>query len=112
MPCCPLSSTRRSGGSSSMSSRRAPSGATSTERSADYALLAARTTGLRFWLPAVAVLIGAIIVVPVLWVLLAHLAGVPLGTISSIVDLLAIVGGVMGAIFTVGGLIIALVSVY
>jgi tetratricopeptide (TPR) repeat protein len=83
-----------------------------TERPADAALVAAHTTGLRFWLPAVAVLIGAVVLIPVLWVLLAHWLGLSLSAAGTTSSLLAIVGGVMGAIFTVGGLVIALVSVY
>lgn len=81
---------------------------TAAERSAAHT----RTTGLRFWLPAVAVLVGVVILVPVVWVALARFAGLPLGSASATSDLLAVIGGVMGAIFTVGGLVIALVSVY
>ena len=57
-------------------------------------------------------LIAALIVTPILWIGLARWAGIPLGTVSDLGGLLATIGGAMGAIFAIGGLVIALVSVY
>ncbi|MCL4540843.1 MAG: hypothetical protein M1396_00640 [Chloroflexi bacterium] len=65
----------------------------------------------RSWLPALAGLLVAALVIPLCWLLVAHFFGVPVMPSASATGLLATMGGVMGAIFTVGGLVIALVAI-
>lgn len=89
-----------------------------TERRADrksqglnYAKLAERASGTSRWLPLAAIFVVALFIFPIIWMFLAHLAGIPLNSGANVSDMLATIGGLMGAIFTVGGLIIGLVSV-
>ncbi len=63
------------------------------------------------------VLIGLIgglaflVVVPAAWLLLAHVAGLRIGSTQDPLALVVGLGSVMGAIFTVGGLVVALAAV-
>jgi hypothetical protein len=59
----------------------------------------------------VIILLALLLGIPIVWLLIAKLAGASISSISDFSGLLAIVGGVMGAIFTVGGLVIALVAI-
>lgn len=65
--------------------------------------------GTPYWLPLAIFLFAIVVIVPILWLLIALWVGVPLNLTG---DLLPTISGVMGTIFTVGGLVIALVSVY
>jgi tetratricopeptide (TPR) repeat protein len=73
---------------------------------------------MRFRMPSFRTLVIVVIAVPaawlVIWFLIAwasHAAGVALPSSGDLVGLLAGIGGLMGAVFTVGGLVIALVAV-
>ena len=66
-------------------------------------------SALLFWWPVVGV--AALLVIPILWLLFARWIGVPFTPTSDSGGLLATIGGAMGAIFTVGGLVIALVAI-
>lgn len=85
-----------------------------TERKAKrlaYTQLAERASGVAPWLPLATIFVLALLIVPPLWLALAHWTGVPLASGTNASDYLAVIGGIMGAIFTVGGLVIGLVSV-
>lgn len=57
------------------------------------------------------ILLALLLGIPLAWLIIAKWAGVSISPISDFSGLLAIVGGIMGAIFTVGGLVIALVAI-
>ncbi len=57
------------------------------------------------------ILLAFLLGIPLIWFGIAKWAGVSISPISDFSGLLAIIGGVMGAIFTVGGLVIALVAI-
>lgn len=71
-----------------------------------------RTAGLRFWVPLAAIVLVGLAAIPIVVVVTAKLAGAPIGSGGSLGDLLGVLGGIMGAIFTAGGLVVALVSIY
>lgn len=63
------------------------------------------------WWLAVAFL-AILLVIPIIWLLVARGLGMTSAITGDAGGLLATIGGVMGAIFAAGGLVIALVSVY
>lgn len=65
---------------------------------------------VKFWLTVVLLPTGAIVVVQILWVVIARAAGIRAVPPSDSGAVLAIVGGVLGSVFTIGGLVIALGS--
>ncbi|HEX9412310.1 MAG TPA: hypothetical protein VF916_02305 [Ktedonobacterales bacterium] len=66
-------------------------------------------------IPSLRWMLLAFLAVPLVWLsgwlLFAHFAGISSTSVSELSGLLAAIGGMMGAIFTVGGLVIALVAV-
>lgn len=60
--------------------------------------------------PIILVLFAILIAAPILWLVAARATGLQLAPSHDPLGLLAVIGGVMGAIFVVGGLVIALAS--
>src|SRR5260221_12174453 len=65
-------------------------------------------------IPSLRWMLLAFLAVPLVWLsgwlLFAHFAGISSTSVSELSGLLAAIGGMMGAIFTVGGLVISLVA--
>ncbi len=70
----------------------------------------ARATTQSWMLPAF-FLIFAVLVIPMLWLAIARWLGIVGAVSTDPLGLLAMIGSAMGAIFTVGGMVIALVAV-
>jgi hypothetical protein len=70
---------------------------------------------MQFKIPSIRALILLLVGIPVgwliIWLVLARVVGVQVSSASELSGLLAAIGGIMGAVFTVGGLVIALVAV-
>lgn len=66
---------------------------------------------VKFWLCVTVLPNLCLVLLLIVWSLIAHALGIPLVPASDIGGWLATIGGVMGAIFTAGGIIVALVAV-